>query len=320
MKAFIFLMIVLVQAFSCYSKEAIWIDYDVAVGKIIRDVDDGFALFHALESKKLNLVGVSTIFGNIKNPEKMVKITKRLLELHDRLDIPVYRGAYSAQDLGVMTPAVLGLIEALEKQPLTVLAMGRLTNVASVVSLRPDLVSNIKELLVMGGRQKEYNSAVGKSEVVFWDANIDGDFESVRKVIESNVKLRMIPTESMKKSIITRKHLKKLNKSFKRHRWLARKSVVWKKIWQIYPRMKGFIPWDLFLVSYITHPEDFSCFEGIPTDLVKLKNDTTFNRSGENGAYKYFLTASFSLVSNFRASYCYDIRPTHVDEIINSWL
>ncbi len=314
-----FVILNLFLSLSSLAQVKVWIDYDVAVGKIIRDVDDGYALYHALESESLDIKGISTVFGNIKSSKKMVKITKNILRLHNRESIKVYQGANSVKDLGKKNDAISALILALEKEPLTILAMGRLTNIATLAMLRPDLIKNIEELIVMGGRQPGYNTPIGDKEVVFWDANIDGDFDSVRLLIDKKVKIRMIPVESMKNSIIAKEHLKLLLNSYYRHRWLAKRSRVWRLIWKFFPKMDGFIPWDLFLVSYLTHKKDFSCLENIPVGLVRLKNDTTFNKSGENGEYKYFLTASHLIDSENLGSYCYAIKPGHVMRVLKSW-
>src|SRR5690606_14845827 len=100
---------------------------------------------------------------------------------------------------------------------------------------------------------------------------------------------------------------------------LARKSLIWRWIWKIYPGTLGFIPWDLFLVSYLTHPEDFLCLEGTPINLVNLKNDTDYTRGGINTTEKEFLVASSQINSTSQGAYCYRIKDDHLGKIVGQW-
>ncbi|MEM6807049.1 MAG: nucleoside hydrolase, partial [Bacteroidota bacterium] len=47
----------------------VWVDADLAIGVqnpdgLYGDVDDGFALIHLLQSEKIEIAGISTVFGN----------------------------------------------------------------------------------------------------------------------------------------------------------------------------------------------------------------------------------------------------------------
>src|SRR5574341_2182683 len=64
--------------------------------KIIIDtdpgVDDTMAIFFALRSPELDVVGLTTIFGNVHS-DLATTNALRLLEIADRADIPVAKGA-----------------------------------------------------------------------------------------------------------------------------------------------------------------------------------------------------------------------------------
>ncbi|RPJ21092.1 MAG: nucleoside hydrolase, partial [Planctomycetaceae bacterium] len=63
--------------------------------KIIIDtdpgVDDAMAIFFALRSPELEVIGLTTVFGNVHSDLATLNAL-RLLEIADRTDIPVARG------------------------------------------------------------------------------------------------------------------------------------------------------------------------------------------------------------------------------------
>lgn len=90
------------------------------------------------------------------------------------------------------TPASEALIVALETGPLTILALGPLTNIAQALTARPDLVANIARLIaVMGRRQGHlFHPAEGEGHgilfghgPVFRDFNFDQDREAAARVL-----------------------------------------------------------------------------------------------------------------------------------------
>ncbi len=64
--------------------------------KIIIDtdpgVDDAMAIFFALRSPELDVIGLTTVFGNV-HTDLATTNALRLLEIAGRTDIPVARGA-----------------------------------------------------------------------------------------------------------------------------------------------------------------------------------------------------------------------------------
>ena len=68
----------------------------MAKSKVILDVDSGiddiFAILVALRSRNISVVGISTVNGNVKPSIGALNVLK-VLEIEDRLDIPVFQGA-----------------------------------------------------------------------------------------------------------------------------------------------------------------------------------------------------------------------------------
>ncbi len=315
------LITLLLTASVTYGKTAVWIDYDISFGKIIRDVDDGFALITALQSEDLDIKGISYGFGNIKNLKYMKKQTLKILKKLGREDIQIFEGARKQSEIFKITQATTAMANALKaNQSLIIMAMGRLTNVASLAHNHPELITNIKEVIVNAGRKLEYETRVGKQQVIMPDTNVDDHLEAVKYVLESNIKITMIPVEVMRDEFITRKHLKQMRKGNSISKWMANKSIVWKWIWKIFPNSHGFIPWDVFIVTYVTQRDQFYCDENIKIGLRYLKNNTSslFRRKYKKD-YKHFLVATDNMESNYKGNYCFDMNPNHLDNIVRDW-
>ena len=150
--------------------------------KIIIDtdpgIDDAQAIAFALAHPQIELLGLTTVFGNAS-----IEITSRnalkLLEVFGRSDIPVAKGAkkplqqerlpspdfvHGTDGLGNINlelphtalhsqTAAEFIVETVNRQlgEITLIAIGPLTNIAEAVALDPELPSKVKSLIVMGG-------------------------------------------------------------------------------------------------------------------------------------------------------------------------
>ena len=148
-------------------------------------IDDMAAILMALASPELEVVAVTTIFGNA-SVETCTANARRVLAAAGRSDIPVYMGAgrpllrrandgwashiHGGDGLGGIAAgdgpvevspegesagehAALAIAETVMAAPgeVTVLALGRMTNVALALSLEPRLAGAVREIVVMGG-------------------------------------------------------------------------------------------------------------------------------------------------------------------------
>src|SRR4051812_741099 len=130
----------------------VWIDTDPAVGVKDRDVDDGFALLQAFNSPELAVRGVSVVFGNAPLAEGW-PIGRRIVERFGPKGLRAYRGAASAAELPLDTPASRALASALAAEPLVIIALGPATNVAAVLKRHPELSARIVRVVAVAGRR-----------------------------------------------------------------------------------------------------------------------------------------------------------------------
>ena len=186
--------------------------------KIIIDtdpgVDDSMAIFFALCSPELDVIGLTTIFGNV-HTRLATTNALRLLEIAGRQDIPVAQGASDALtgpyegpvpfvhgvdgqgDINLPEPAGQALdisaaqfiIEQLRAQPgeISLVPLGPLTNIALALRLEPRVAEWAREVVLMGG-----NALVPGNASPAGEANIRNDPEAADLVFGASWSLTMV--------------------------------------------------------------------------------------------------------------------------------
>jgi pyrimidine-specific ribonucleoside hydrolase len=209
-------------------------------------VDDAVALLLALASPEVEMAAVTTVFGNVGLPATTANAA-RLLALARRDDVPLAAGAgrplvypqpYRAADwhgpdgLGglaetlpapVVTPdprgAVVLLADVLQAaaEPVTLVAIGPLTNVALLLAVHPQLAGKIGRLVVMGGAL-----AAGSTTDVA-EFNVWSDPEAARRVlVEEQLPTTLVPLDLTTRCIVDRPWLSALAANGERGAVLAR--------------------------------------------------------------------------------------------------
>jgi purine nucleosidase len=245
----------------------IWIDTDPACGQGLRDdVDDCWALTAALKSPELNILGVSTVFGNTQGAIAF-QVAKQLIQKFGTDDTPtrkpptVYSGAMAAgtQDWK-STDASEAIAAALHQQKLTLVAIGPLTNIATVIQKHPEVIPQIERLIVIAGKRPGDLFHPGKQMWFhFRDFNVCKDTLATKIILDSGIPLVLAPFELATKLTITRTDLDRLQQGDEGARWLYRNSQGWIAFWERDLHRQGFYPFDVLAIGYLTMPEYFHC-------------------------------------------------------------
>jgi pyrimidine-specific ribonucleoside hydrolase len=158
-------------------------------------IDDALALLLALASPEVDLRLVTTVHGNV-DLAQTTDNALRVLHLAGRSDVPVARGArtslvvpqaeraghvHGETGLGGVVlppspatadprPAVVALAELLlgSEQPVTVAAIGPLTNIALLQAVYPEAAQRIGRLVVMGGSAGRGGNVTAAAEFNVW--------------------------------------------------------------------------------------------------------------------------------------------------------
>ncbi len=198
------------------NKHAVIVDCDPGI-------DDSLALLLLLKSPEINIVGITTVSGNVP-AELGAKNVFKVLKLTDRLDIPVYIGAsnpltvpyVSAQDthgddgLGnsrippVKVQAKHGAIDFIlrtfQNAPQTeLLVLGPMTNIAMCLRQDPHIFDQTKRLIAMGGNYASFGNCSPVAEYNFWC-----DPHAAKEVFtKSHVKIEMVGLDVTRKIVLT---------------------------------------------------------------------------------------------------------------------
>ncbi len=105
-------------------------------------------------------------------------------------------------------PAPLFYVDYLRKakEPVTLVAVGPLTNLAVALLIEPDIVKNIEEIVIMGGAHHITNVSIAA------EFNIYDDPEAAQRVLHSGAKITMVPLDATHTAYIGRDTSAKLRK------------------------------------------------------------------------------------------------------------
>src|SRR5579864_5814099 len=187
--------------------EKVIIDTDIG-----DDIDDAFAIALALRSPELEILGISTTFGDT---ESRARIVDRFLGEAGHTDIPVVAGT-PTHTTNVMSqrrygegghfarsvhPNAVGFIlDQIRRYPgqITLIAIGPLMNVGALIDKDPATFLKLKRVVMMGG-----SIECGYGELWFCTAhgpdaewNIVNDIASAKKLFLSGVPLFVMPLDS----------------------------------------------------------------------------------------------------------------------------
>lgn len=252
----------------------VWIDTDAACGHSrTTDPDDCLALSLLAQAPSIKIVGISTVFGNA--PLDVTDRTTRDLVAKLRAagaDVPaVYRGSagpVSAGEPESLQPGHAALRRALEDGPLTLLALGPLTNIAKALEGSPDLQARVGRLIAVMGRRPGhlFHPAEGKGDgilfghgPVFRDFNFDKDRTAATSVLAMQLPTTLIPYQAARDVSLTGDDLTMLEALDGTTAWSAARARGWLDFWQDEIGRPGFYPFDLLAGAYVLDSGLFDC-------------------------------------------------------------
>ncbi len=176
------------------------------------DIDDAFAVALALRSPELQILGITTTFGDT---ETRAKLLDRFLAEAGRPDIPVAAGVPSppksnftqrryAENNRYAKPshpdAVAFLFEQIRRNPgqITLIAIGPLMNVGAAIDKDPATFRKLKRVVMMGGSIKRgYGDlGFGPPQPPQPEWNILNDIPSAQKLFAAEVPLYVMPLDA----------------------------------------------------------------------------------------------------------------------------
>ncbi|HAT4362700.1 TPA: nucleoside hydrolase [Clostridium perfringens] len=156
-------------------------------------IDDALAIILALKSKEIEVIGITTVSGNVESLQG-AKNALKVLKLLGRLDIPVYLGEskpvkrelVTAQDthgedgLGetfleevsseyIRENGVDFILNTLKNEEnVSIIALGPLTNLCRAIEKDSETFHKVKEIVSMGGAYKSHGNCSPVAEFNYW--------------------------------------------------------------------------------------------------------------------------------------------------------
>lgn len=198
--------------------------------KIIIDTDpgqdDAVAILLALASPELEVLGLTTVAGNV--PLALTQKNARMVcELAARTEIPVFAGCDAPLRRALVTAehvhgrtgldgpalpaptmplaqghAVDFIINTLRREPegtITLCTLGPLTNIATALGRAPDIAPRIRRIVLMGGAYFEVGNITPAAEF-----NIYVDPEAAEIVLKTGIDIVILPLDVTHKALTTR--------------------------------------------------------------------------------------------------------------------
>jgi len=130
--------------------EKIIFDCDNTMGLPFKEVDDGLTILYLLGEPDLQLIGVTTTFGNGTIDQVYPQTQKLIKRL--QMDIPVLLGE-GASGQASDTPAAEFMVEMVNRYPheVSILATGPLGNLHAAANIDPGFFQKVKRIALMGG-------------------------------------------------------------------------------------------------------------------------------------------------------------------------
>lgn len=256
--------------------------------KIIIDtdpgIDDTMAIFLALQSPELEVIGLTTIFGNVYT-HQATENALRLLEIAERTDIPVAHGAENPL-LGHFTSpanfvhghdgqgnvdlpapqqqpheqsAAQFIVEQIMQQPdeITLVPIGPLTNIALALRLEPRIEENVKKVVLMGGNPIEPGNATPTAE-----ANFYYDPEAADMVLGAAWPVTMIPLDATHKVHMSGEQLDQFAQAdnpLSQH--IGKILPFYRAFFKKTRGMDGIFIHDSTAINYLINPDWFTTYE-----------------------------------------------------------
>lgn len=284
--------------------------------KIILDtdpgIDDSFAIAYAIAHPEIDLLALTTIYGNVtieQGTENALKILEAFGGKADvargekgPLSIPQNMPSshvHGANGLGgfefpstdtkpVDLSAAEYIVKTVNEQPgeITICPVGPLTNLAKALELDPTITSKVKEIVVMGGAVFYPGNVTPVAE-----ANIWNDPHAADICFAADWKLTLAPMDCTMPVIFNTDDLEMLAKANpKMGIPLKAMSEFYINFYRSAAGLYGLVPHDVMALMWVTAPGTFQSRKGALTAVTEgpAIGQTMFQPAGANSLSKAF--------------------------------
>jgi purine nucleosidase len=229
--------------------EKVVFDCDNSMGLFTKEVDDGLALYYLLGRDDIDLLGVTTTFGNVPVEQAFSQTTKMLSEI-GREDIPVFQGAGQRHQSPTDAARYLADAAAAHAGELILLATGPLGNLRGASELDPGFFGNLKAIVCMGGYLRPVR--LGRRDVK--ELNLSADPEASFLVLNAPCPVTLMSAQICLQAPFNWRDFRRLDFWSRATRKPVREWLI---LHGIFCGIGNFYLWDLLPAVYISRPDLF---------------------------------------------------------------
>lgn len=193
--------------------------------------DDALAVLFACRSPELELLGVTTAYGDT---DLRSRIARKVLNVAGREDVPVAKGVgrplggkalmFGFEGEGILSDAdgdlppsgehaVNFIVRTILENPgeVSLVTLGAVSNVAVAVAMEPAIVEKVKELIVMGGVIVPIVDEKGIRRSPIEEYNLNNDPVAAQIVLSSGMPIILCPIDVTLKVPLRPDHLERIN-------------------------------------------------------------------------------------------------------------
>lgn len=259
--------------------------------KIILDtdpgIDDSLAIAYAIAHPNIELLGLTTIFGNVTSDQATENALKILSAFGS--DADVAKGAqvpltikpnqpsshvhgengFGGYEFAATTNKALDksaaqyLVDMTKEHPgeITICAVGPLTNLALALQLDPDITTRVKEVVIMGGAVFHVGNVTPVAEANFWN-----DPHAADMVLAAHWPLTLAPMDCTMPVTFSDHDLALIErKNPLMGVPLRRMSEFYIDFYQTVVGLDGLVPHDVMALTWLTTPGAFYVRKGALT-------------------------------------------------------
>ena len=248
-------------------------------------VDDAQAIAIALRHPDIELLGLTTTYGNVE-VETATHNALLLAQLAGRDDVPVAQGAagplvkprhpapahiHGKNGLGdIPLPELRGqrdprsaaqfIVDTVNARPgeITLVTVGPVGNLAAALQLDPGLVDKVKRVVVMGGSIREGGNVTPVAE-----ANMFNDPHAAQRVLTAGWPLTLVGLDVTHRCVLTQEHMNRIEAGQGAlGKVLAESYAFYSDFYREFLGIDGCCPHDSCALAWLLRPELFTSAPG----------------------------------------------------------
>ena len=232
--------------------QPIILDCDNMMGALCREIDDGLALCALLADQRVDLLAVTTTFGN--GPvDRVHKYTGKLIAALSKPGVELKKGASGPNSCQTDAAHFMAQVAAERPGEVTLVATGPLTNLAAAAQIDPNFFGNLKRIVCMGGWRGPFRLGPRRLREV----NLISDARAARQVLLSKAPVCVADGDLCRQVVFDRADVAALCRVPGLPPWMRRALRRWATVCRLAGISPGICPWDLVAAAFVLEPDLF---------------------------------------------------------------